>query len=79
MPEELILEGEVKRQLLSPGSKSEREAICLQIPGHLYVLRRSGGHPFSDPLLDTLAGKRIRARGSLHDTLFIMSSYEVLQ
>jgi hypothetical protein len=44
-----------------------------------FKLRLQGGHPFSDPEVDTLVGKRIRGEGSMSARQFIMERYEVLQ
>ena len=67
--------GRVTRRLVAPGSKSEREAVVLDTGGDQYVLRRKGGNPFSDPQLDELVGKNVRAIGEVHGPDFIMSEW----
>ena len=67
--------GRVSRQLVAPGSKSEREAVVLDTEDMQYVLRRMGGNPFADPQLDELVGKTVRAVGEVHGPDFIMSEW----
>jgi len=43
-----------------------------------FKLRRQGGHPFADPQVQSLVGKRIRAEGFVSAGQFIMERYEVL-
>lgn len=70
--------GQVTKQLAAGGSKSERQAVFLETDDNTYVLRRKGGHPFSDPGLDDLVGKRIRAKGILTEHTLIMSHWDVI-
>ncbi len=72
------LEGVVVLKRINIGSKSEHEAAVLVTNGGEFKLRRQGGHPFSDPDVRALAGKRIRATGFSSAGQFIMESYEVL-
>ena len=67
--------GRVSRQLVAPGSKSEREAVVLDTDAGQFVLRRVGGNPFADPQLDDLVGKTVRAVGEVHGPDFIMSEW----
>ena len=67
--------GQVVRKQLAPGSKSERPAVMLQTPDGEYVLRIQGGNPFHDPRLEELVGKRIVARGEIHDYTFLMKDW----
>lgn len=60
---------------MAPGSKSEREAAVLGADGDQCVLRRLGGNPSSDPQLDELVGKTVRAVGEVHGPDFIMSEW----
>lgn len=58
-------------------SKSARDAVVLQTAeGESFVLRMPGGNPFSDPRLDALIGKTIRAEGVVHGDLLILSRWE---
>lgn len=69
-------EGTVERKPVAAGSKSERDAVVLTTADGQLVLRRRGGHPFADPELDALVGKRIRAHGAEHGQTMIMESWE---
>ncbi|MGH9276593.1 MAG: hypothetical protein ACRD12_00560 [Acidimicrobiales bacterium] len=69
--------GTVTRRLVAPGSKSEREAVVLDTGADQYVLRRIGGNPFSDPQLEELVGRNVRAIGEVHGPDFIMSEWTV--
>jgi hypothetical protein len=69
-------EGTVERKTVAAGSKSERDAVVLTTPEGQLVLRRRGGHPFADPELDALVGKRIRAHGDEHGQTMVMESWE---
>jgi hypothetical protein len=72
-------EGRVVRKTVSPGSKSEREAVVLDLGGEQLVLRRFGGNAFSDPVLDSLVGRRIRAEGERTGYTFIMRAWTELE
>jgi hypothetical protein len=72
------LEGSVVRGPFAEGTKSEREAVYLVAGQGRYLLRRRGGNPFHDPVLEELVGRRIRCLGTLHGYTFIMTSYETL-
>jgi hypothetical protein len=60
-------EGRAVKHLSARGSKSERQAIFLETSDGSYVLRRKGGHPFVDKVLDGLVGKTIHCTG-VHGT-----------
>jgi len=57
--------GKVVKKHVASGSKSERDAICLESDGHAFVLRRQHGNPFYDQELESLVGKTIRTSGDL--------------
>ena len=65
-------QGQVERRRLAPGSKSEHDAIVLvEDDGAVWKLRRLGGNPFRDPVLDALLGRRIEVEGRAEgSTLF---------
>ena len=65
------LTGKVIQKKFAEGSKSEHNAVYLETPGGTYQLRRLGGNPFSDPLLNKLIGKKINATGILKGMLFL--------
>lgn len=57
--------GRVVKRRVARGSKSEREAVCLDTGGKRYILRRKDGNPFHDEELEKLVGKQISADGSV--------------
>jgi hypothetical protein len=65
----------VVKRPFAVGSKSERDAIMLVTDAGQYVLRRQGGNPFVDPVLDGLVGKTIDGEGIVHGHTFIMSQW----
>jgi hypothetical protein len=71
-------EGTVKKRLVAPGSKSEREAVVLETDEGHFVLRRQGANPFQDPELEGLVGKRIRAEGSEQGRTLVMDLWDEL-
>ena len=70
--------GIVTHAVVSPGSKSERQAVVLDTDDQRYVLRRRGGNPFKDAVLDSLVGKRLRAVGDVHGSSFILHDWSEL-
>ena len=72
------IEGLVLRKRINVGSKSEHEATVIATRDGEFKLRRQGGHPFSDPEVQALAGQRIRARGFMAAGQFLMESYEIV-
>jgi len=56
-------EGQVIRKRHAAGSKSDHEAVMLDVGDEELVLRRFGGNAFSDDVLDKLVGCRIRGIG----------------
>jgi hypothetical protein len=69
------IHGRVIKKRFAVGSKSEREAILLVTDDRQYVLRRHGGNPFTDPILEGLVGKSIDGDGVIHGHTFIMSQW----
>ena len=65
------LTGTVVKKKFAKGSKSEHDAVYLQTNDGSYLLRRLGGNPFSDPVLQKLIGKKIRATGRLNEYFFL--------
>ncbi|HEX5707622.1 MAG TPA: hypothetical protein VFX96_10025 [Pyrinomonadaceae bacterium] len=76
---EVELTGEVVKKPFARGSKSERVAVSLDTGKKSYTLRVRGGHPFFDPRLDALVGKRIRCKGVLTSTTLIISEWSVIE
>jgi len=77
--ERVTISGDVKRQRIAAGSKSDRAGVVLDDgAGRIFALRRAGGNPFSDPAMDELVGKRITATGIVAGGSFIMDSWDVV-
>lgn len=70
------LKGKVVRRKFGKGSKSEHDAVYLESDKGSYQLRRAGGNPFSDPGLDKWVGKKVIAKGTIDQYLFIANSLE---
>ncbi len=75
----LETDGCVIKHLTAKGSKSERRAVYLETKNGSYVLRRRGGNPFFDPVLEKLVGKTIRCKGILTEHTLIMSEWDVVK
>jgi hypothetical protein len=74
----MVLEGRVISKRINVGSKSEHQAAMLVTSDGEFKLRMQGGHPFSDPEVDRLVGKRIRGEGFMSAGQFLMERYEVI-
>jgi hypothetical protein len=76
------LAGVVKKQPFARGSKSEHDAIVLEVDkgygDYTFKLRMEGGNPFHDPTFDPFIGKRVMVEGSRHDYTFIVRCIEEL-
>lgn len=76
--ERATITGKISRRRIAPGSKSDRVGVVLDDgAGHVYALRRAGGNPFSDAVLDKLAGKTITGTGIVSGRSFILDSWRV--
>ena len=75
----MVLEGDVVRKRINIGSKGEHDSVVLATTDGEFKLRVQGGHPFSDPEVDKLVGRRIRGEGFMSAGQFIMERYEVLR
>lgn len=70
------LQGRVVKKPVATGSKSDRRAVCLETETGDLILRRRGGHPFIDPVLDGLVGKTVSCEGVLTGQTFILSDWQ---
>jgi hypothetical protein len=68
--------GRVVSRITGKGSKSEHEAVMLETPKQDYILRIKGANPFSNPQLDELVGKTIKATGEVADYGLFMEDWE---
>lgn len=76
--EDATITGKVLRERIAPGSKGDRVGVVLQDDaGRIYTLRRAGGNPFRDGVLDKLVGKTITGIGLVSGRSFIMDSWTV--
>jgi hypothetical protein len=69
-------EGKVSKKLYAPGSKSEHEAVMINLDEGEFLLKRVGGNPFVDPVLESLVGKTIRCEGTLKETSLFITDWE---
>ena len=69
--------GRVIKKKVAASSKSERDAVLVQTDRGEYILRRVGGHPFHDPVLEELVGKYVRFRGTLHGSTLVFKDYDI--
>jgi hypothetical protein len=67
--------GKVTKRPFASGSKSEREAVRLDTDNGSFVLRREGGNPLYDPMLEELVGKTIKCTGETHDYTLTMTDW----
>lgn len=70
--------GRVVRQLVAKGSKSERSAVQLVTAAGSFILRRPGGNPFRDPVLEGLVGKQIEGQGRRKGYTIYLDSWSIL-
>jgi hypothetical protein len=64
--------GTVVRKLIRRGTKSEHQSLVLATTQGEFKLRRVGGNPFRDEVLDQLEGRKIRCSGELvGDEIFL--------
>ena len=70
--------GKVMRKPFGTGSKSEHDAVVLKTDLNEYVLRRPGGNPFRDPVLENLVGKTIRCTGEAVDYTLTIADWKEL-
>ncbi len=67
--------GKVVQEAVSPGSKSERQAVQLVTDQGRFLLRRRGGNPFRDKVLEELVGKQIVASGRLRGNALFLDDW----
>lgn len=72
-------QGRVERRRLGQGSKSEHHAIVLvEDGGTVWKLRRLGGNPFRDPVLDALEGCRLDIEGRAEGSTLFFEHWQIL-
>ena len=70
--------GRVASKVVSRGSKSERQAVLLETESGEYLLRRRGGNPFRDDVLQELVGHEIAAEGRVRGKTLFLDGWEEL-
>ncbi len=73
-----VYEGRVIRKLVAKGSRSEHDAVMLEMAEGEVVLRRRDANAFSDPVLDELVGKSIRGTGDLTGQTLLLRDWTVI-
>ena len=71
------LRGRVVSERIDVGSKSERDAVLLDVGERRYVLRLADDLAFGAPSLEGLVGERVSARGELHEQYFDVVEWAV--
>ena len=76
----VTVEGVVGQQVVSRGSKSERDATVLTTnKGDTLVLRQFGAPAFGDHSFDELLGQTIRADGLLTNNTLIVKGWKAVR
>lgn len=68
--------GKVIKEIVSPGSKSERSAVQLDTGDRKLLLRRKGGHPLNDEVMEELVGQSIKCQGFREGSYLFLESWE---
>ncbi|MBR1155150.1 hypothetical protein [Bradyrhizobium sp. JYMT SZCCT0428] len=77
-PKQVELSGQVVRERVDAGSKSERETVVLKAEdGATYVLRQRGGPAYGDNSLDALVGSSITTKAFKIDQTLIMQDWHL--
>ena len=80
MADSIKVKGRVFRKRVDTGSKSERDAVCIQTArGAEHILRRMGGNAFQDPELERLIGEEIEGEGRLTGQTLVLTSYRLAE
>jgi hypothetical protein len=74
---EIQICGIITRKKFGEGSKSDHNAICIETNEDSFVLKRIGGNPFNDPVLNKMIGKEVTATGFLDQYQFLASDVQI--
>jgi hypothetical protein len=78
-PHVLTLEGDVRRETVAAGTKSQRIALVLVTGDRRLRLRRRGAPAYGDdPALAGLEGHRVAVTGTALASVFLADSWTVL-
>ena len=72
------LQGDVIEAPFAVGSKSERNAICLQTCDQRYVLRRRHGPSMDDATLVQFVGHRVECDGTIVSYLLLVDRIDMV-
>ncbi|MEK8031488.1 hypothetical protein AACH06_11725 [Ideonella sp. DXS29W] len=73
----IVLQGRVEKRPLGQGTKSAHPGMVLVLPdGRWHVLRRAGGHAYSDPMFEAMEGQQVRLRGRLRPNFFLVDGLD---
>jgi len=72
------LRGRVIKKILYSGTKSEHKGVVLVTSDGEFKLRRKGGNPFHDEVIDNLEEKEIEGKGIVRHKLFIMDHWKII-
>ncbi len=75
----MVFRGRVVRKPYARGSKSEHQAVMLVTDTEQFRLRRAGGNPFADPVLDRLVGKTVECDGTPREHTLVVKSWRVVK
>ena len=68
--------GTVIKRKYAESSKSEHQAVMLDTGRKEFKLRRKGGNPFSDEVLDELVGSEVECVGVQRGSLLVIQSWK---
>lgn len=72
------IKGRVILKVIARHSKSEHEAVGLEVNSTtVYLLRQRGKNAFHNPELEALVGKELEASGELVGNVFFVRNYTV--
>ena len=71
-------QGTVISEKFGKGSKSEHVTASLLTSEGSFKLRRVGGNPFKDDVIESLIGKKISCDGEIQSGQLVFDSYHII-
>ena len=71
--------GKIVKRVYGTGSKSHHDAILLVTQDGEYKLRRAGGNPFKDTVLEKLVGMSVECIGTEIGSTLVIESWDELR
>ena len=72
------IKGKVILKVVARHSKSEHDAVCIEVDSTaVYLLRQRGKNAFHNPEMEALVGKQVEASGELVGNVFFVRNYTV--